>query len=96
MNQSDLIHFTMQFVVILGNLITYAIIGRILVSWLSMGRMGPRGRFSQFLYSVTDPVIAVARKIPHRVGMFDLSPLIALIAIDLLVGVVIVLLNKMV
>ena len=63
MNKTALIAFTIQFVIVLGNLITYAIIGRVIVSWISAGKPGSRGRFSQVLFDVTEPFIAVARKI---------------------------------
>ncbi|MBD3360409.1 YggT family protein [Candidatus Peregrinibacteria bacterium] len=96
MDTAQLIYFAIQFVIILGNLITYAIIGRIIVSWLSMGRPGPRGRFSQILIDVTEPFISIARKIPHRIGMIDLSPLIALIGIDLLSGTIAALLASLI
>lgn len=86
------ITFTIQFLIVLGNIITYSIIARILISWFTMGKPGSRGRFSQIIYDVTEPPIAVARKLPHRLGMIDFSPLIALIGVDLLVSLIITLL----
>lgn len=96
MDKYQLVGFTINFLHILGNLITYAIIGRILVSWFTMGRPGPQGPISRILYEVTDPVINLAKKLPHKIGMIDLSPLIALIGIDLIIGLIVILLNKLV
>lgn len=85
MNKVQIIQFLVQFVVVLGNFISYAIIGRIIMSWLTMGKPGhPQGRFGQMLFDVTEPFINLARKVPHRWGMMDFAPLIALISIDLL------------
>jgi uncharacterized protein YggT (Ycf19 family) len=85
MDKYQILNFLMQFVVVLGNLLTYAIIGRVLISWFSMGQFGQRGKFSQIIFDVTDPVINLAKKLPHKISMIDLSPIIALLGIDLIV-----------
>jgi YggT family protein len=95
MNKVQLIGFTINFLTVLGNLITYAIIGRVLASWFTMGRPGGGGPITRFLYEVTEPVVRIARKLPHKIGMIDLSPLIALIGVDLIIGVIVTLLNKL-
>lgn len=95
MNKYQLIVFTINFVTILGNLITYAVIGRVLVSWFTMGNPYARGRVAKFLYDVTEPIFSIARKIPHRIGMMDLSPIIVLVGIDFLVRFIIMGLNKL-
>lgn len=85
MTQIQIFDFLGQFIVILGDVVRYAIIARIIVSWFSMGNFAKPGRIVQLLNDATDPVINLAKKIPHRIGMFDLSPLVALIGIDILV-----------
>lgn len=88
MSLTNLVGFLITFITIFGRLIVYAIIARIIISWLQVSRRNFNyGKFSKFLFDITEPFIGVARKIPHRIGMFDLSPLIAIIAIDLLVEV---------
>jgi uncharacterized protein YggT (Ycf19 family) len=60
-----------------------------------MGNNGrPTNRFAMILNDITDPVMNLAKKIPHTVGMLDLSPMIALIGVDLVVRLVIFLLGK--
>ncbi len=82
---SELVLLVARFVEILSRLLTYAIIARIIISWLQVGGQGFReNRVTMFLRDVTEPVINLARMIPHRVGMIDLSPLIAILGIDLL------------
>lgn len=96
MDKYQIIAFVIDFLIILGNLITYAIIGRVLVSWFTMGKPGGGGPVSRFLIEVTDPVIGMARKLPHKIGMIDLSPIIALIGVDLIIRLIVISLNKLV
>lgn len=96
MNKFQIISFTIDFVLILKNLIVYAIIARIIISWFTVGQYaGSRGKVAQFLYDVTNPVINLAKKIPHRIGMIDLSPLIAIICLDLISQLLVMLLAKL-
>ena len=59
------------------------------------GSYGSKGKIEQFLIDVTDPVLNVAKKLPHKVGMIDLSPLIALFGISILSGFLIKLIAGM-
>ncbi|MFH1218642.1 MAG: YggT family protein [Candidatus Peregrinibacteria bacterium] len=94
MDKTQLVAFSIQFITVLGNLISFAIIASILMSWFTMGRPDAKGRFTQMLSDVTEPVINVARKIPHKIGMIDLAPLIALIGVDLLVRLIVYLIIR--
>lgn len=96
MDKVLIISYLANFVIIFKNLVVYAIIGRIIVSWFTVGSIGSRHRVIQFLYDVTDPFINVARLIPHRVGMMDFAPLIAMFGVDFLGQVLIILLTKLV
>ncbi|MBI4975633.1 YggT family protein [Candidatus Peregrinibacteria bacterium] len=85
MDISQVSYFFAQFVIVLSNLLTYAIIGRVIISWFSpLNGDRPQGRFSKILFDVTDPLLNLIKKFPHSIGMIDLSPIIALLAIDLL------------
>ncbi len=59
----------------------WAIVGRAILSWFD-----PRGSnpISRFLIEFTEPVIAPIRSFMPRLGMIDLSPLIAILLIQLL------------
>ncbi len=97
MNTVQIIQILANFVTILANIITYAIIGRVLFSWFKMaGQSHGRGRLEQFLYDITDPVLNIVKKVPHSYGMMDFSPIMALLAIDLLSQLIIMLLYKIV
>ena len=71
-----------------------AIIARVFMSWLRVGTSRSGGRISQMIIDVTQPVINIAKKIPHKIGMIDFSPIIALIALDILELIIISLLTR--
>jgi len=62
-------------------ILTYALIGRALLSWFD-----PRGQWaiSRILADVTEPVIAPLRRVIPPVGMLDLSFIVAIILIQVL------------
>jgi YggT family protein len=62
-------------------LLTFALIGRALLSWFD-----PRGQWTitRMLAEVTDPVIAPLRRVIPPVGMLDLSFIVAIILIQVL------------
>ena len=96
MDKFQLISFLVDFIVVFKNLIVYAIIGRIIISWFTMGQTASGGRVTQLLHSATDPFLNLAKKLPHRIGMIDLSPMIALIGIDLIGHFIVVGLSNLV
>ncbi|MBT3865127.1 YggT family protein [Candidatus Peregrinibacteria bacterium] len=76
--------FLINFINVLGKLIFYAVFVRVILSWVQVAGGKRPGRFAKFIQEVTDPVIGLARKLPHTIGMMDLSPFIALIGVDIL------------
>ena len=62
-------------------LLIYAFIGRAIISWIFMA--GVRNdfvfRLDLALRSVTEPVIAPLRRFIPPLGMFDITPLVAII-----------------
>jgi YggT family protein len=60
------------------NALTIAIIGRALFSWFDPGYRTAVGRI---LYSVTEPIVGPIRRLVPSLGMFDISPIIALLVI---------------
>ncbi len=91
-----LILFTYKFVEALGTILRVLIFVRILMSWFTMGKNPVRGPISFFIYSSTEPIFSFFRKFPHRIGMFDLAPLIALIVVDLSVYFILDFLTKLI
>jgi YggT family protein len=68
-------------------ILTALLIARVVVSWLPVD---PYHSIVLFLVQATDPILAPFRRIPLRIGLFDLSPLLALFAIHLVKRIVVV------
>jgi YggT family protein len=64
----------------LGWVLSAAIIIRVLLSWFAMGNIG--GPVFRLLDDVTEPILAPLRRVIPTLGMFDLSPIVALILIN--------------
>ena len=70
-----------QVVCLFGTILTLAIFGRAILSWF---QMDPRNPLIQALDSITDPILEPIRRIMPRLGMIDLSPLVAILLITFL------------
>lgn len=81
--RNQIISFAAYFIIVVAELLSWAIIARILVSWVVRGA-GKRvdARLIGFLNQVTQPAIDLARKLPHRFQMFDFSPIIAMVFLN--------------
>jgi len=78
-------------VILLQSLIVTAwllVLGRVFMSWIDPRFERP---LSQFVYSLTEPVLAPIRNVLPRTGMLDLSPLVLLLGLGLLMRVVLAL-----
>lgn len=69
--------FSNQLITIVG----FALVARVLISWVSPHT---HNKITEMLHVITEPVLKVVRLIPHQIGLIDLSPLIALFALDFL------------
>ena len=67
----------------LCQVLTLAILARVIISWFSPS---PTNRLAIILYQVTEPFLSPLRRIIPRVGMFDFTPLAAVIMLQLLAG----------
>jgi YggT family protein len=83
------IYFT-AFIRILFDLLSFLIIVRVLMSWFPQR---PHNSFFDFIIDVTNPVMDLAKKITPPLGMIDISPIIALFALDLLKMIILALFN---
>jgi len=57
-----------------------AIMARIMLSWF---RVDPYHPLSMFLFRVTEPILAAFRGIIPPIGMIDISPIVAIIALGI-------------
>ncbi|HEY6043210.1 MAG TPA: YggT family protein [Anaerolineae bacterium] len=76
--------FVITFVDFLFNALTLLVFGRILLSWVPQYRYHPIG---EMIYNLTDPIITPFQRLNLSIGMFDLSPMVALITLQILQAV---------
>ena len=67
-----------RFVQILGQVLWIALLARVVLSWVSLSPTNP---FVVIVYQITEPILAPIRRVLPRMGMMDLSPMVALILI---------------
>lgn len=73
--------FTITFIQLLFQAFFIAILGRVLMSWVD-----PQGgnRVSQVLHEITEPILGPIRSIVPSIGMFDISPIIAMLLLNVI------------
>jgi YggT family protein len=64
-----------------------AILVRVLYSWVDPNPY-PTNTFKRLLWALTDPILEPLRRVIPPVGMLDISPVVALIALQVLGQVV--------
>ena len=72
-----------------------AILARVIVSWIPIG---PDSRFApivRLIYEITEPILAPIRRLLPGMGMFDLSPMIAILIIILVQTLLIPVLSRL-
>ena len=76
------------FVGILLNVLSFAILARVLLSWFINPYTNSNPIFT-FLVEITEPILAPLRNIIPRLGMFDISPIVAMILLQVMGNIVI-------
>ena len=74
-------NFPSIFINVLTNIFLGALIGRVILSWISVSPSNP---ISIFIHQVTEPILAPIRRLLPRMGTLDLSPMIAIILITVI------------
>jgi YggT family protein len=74
LNQADLLQIVDSTIFVL----TIAIVARSLLSFF----MDPRHVIFEFLATITEPILRPIRSVMPRMGMFDLSPLVAILLLE--------------
>ena len=72
--------YFINFVGILFDVLTVAILFRVILSWFSPN---PNNRLAIILVQITEPILGPLRRIIPRAGMLDFSPLVAIIILQL-------------
>ena len=78
--------FVVTFLDLLFTILGFAIIARALLSWIQIDPYNP---IIQLLYQITEPILAPLRRyIPPIGGMMDITPIVALIILQILQAIV--------
>lgn len=62
------------------------LIGRIILSWFPVQPGTTMASIASILFELTEPVLGPLRRVIPPLGMFDLSPLVAFLGIQILQG----------
>ena len=79
------------FVVLLAKALSLAIFVRILLSWMPVDR---ESRLVRMVYEITDPILEPIRSVVPALGGLDLSPMIALVLIEVAKRVLITIIHS--
>ena len=77
--------FISTFIRILCEALTIAIFARAIISWFPVN---PGNQLVALLYQITEPILDPLRRIIPRVGMMDITPMIAIILLQVIAGLV--------
>jgi YggT family protein len=73
--------FLVTFIDLLFTALWLSILGRVIMSWIDPSR---GMRLSQILMEITEPILAPIRSVLPTIGMFDFSPIVALVLLRLI------------
>lgn len=73
--------FLITFVDLFFNILTWAILIRVLLSWIP--GLSPFNPLVRLLASITDPILEPARRVIPPIGMLDISPIVVLFALQI-------------
>ena len=66
---------------LLFQILTMAIVVRALLSWFNLPPTNP---LVTLLYDITEPILAPLRRVVPRIGMIDITPIVAIILMNFL------------
>ena len=76
--------FLSNFLSILSTVLYFAILARVLTSWIQVAPTSPFFPVIRLIHGVTEPILGPIRKVLPSTGMFDFSPVVALLIMHLL------------
>jgi YggT family protein len=79
MNAGAVTGYFLYFVYIMVNILTYAIIIRALMSWFNPS---PENPIVRFVVEITDPILVPLSRVVPRIGMIDITPIVAIVLLN--------------
>lgn len=77
--------FLLTFIYYLCQVLTVLIFLRAIISWFPVNPYSP---LVSLLYRLTEPVLAPLRRLIPRVGMVDITPMIAIVILQVVASVI--------
>lgn len=75
-----------EIIFLIIQMMTFAIFGRVIMSWII--QINPSSPFLvsayRVLIQITDPILAPLRRIVPMIGMFDITPIVAIILLQVI------------
>ena len=84
MGFDEVARFFLYFVQTLIMILNFAIIIRALMSWFNPSMENPIVRF---VIEITEPVLAPLRRVVPRIGMIDITPIVAILLMNVILQV---------
>ena len=81
--------YLVQFVTILSTVLYIALLIRVFSSWFNVGPTSPLFPILNIVNQVTEPILAPIRRVLPRLGMLDLSPMVALLLLTFIRSVIV-------
>ena len=78
------LEFVSHFLTILSTVLYFGILARVLMSWIKVGPGSPFVPLLRLIYAITEPILGPIRRVLPKTGMFDFSPIVALLLLDLI------------
>lgn len=73
------------FVDVLFNVLIFAILIDALISWFPIA---PDHPIARLLDDITEPILAPLRRVVPRLGMFDITPIVAMFVLEILQNII--------
>ena len=83
--------FIVTFVRVLAQVLNLTILVRVLMSWLPIS---PDSRFAMLIYEITEPVLGPIRRIVPNMGGLDISPMLAMILVQMIERILVTILAR--
>ncbi|MCS7286764.1 MAG: YggT family protein [Anaerolineae bacterium] len=74
------------------NLWSLAILVRVFLSWFGVSYYHPVARL---IFRITEPILAPLRRVVPPIGMLDITPAVAIVALQIIKGVLLEILGRM-
>jgi YggT family protein len=75
-----------EIVIVITTVLSIAIFARAILSWFP--NIDPRNPAVEILVQVTEPILAPLRRVMPRMGMMDLTPMVAIILLQVIGSIV--------